>query len=234
MTVAKRIESVRREIADAAREAGRQPDEITLVAVSKKTDAASVVDAIEAGQFVFGENYVNDGIAKISDVSALLEQRGVAAAQPVRWHLIGGLQSNKAARAARAFSMIESLDGARAARAISRAMEGMAESRSVLVQVRLGGAAGRAGVEPEKALELARAVAELPGLSLEGVMGVAPLDESASAAFGRLSGVLSELREAGLANAPLREMSAGMSGDFAEAIAAGSTVVRIGSAIFGQ
>lgn len=233
MNIAKRLESVRREIADAARAAGRAADEITLVAVSKKTDASSVVDAIEAGQFVFGENYVNDGIAKISEVSSLLEQRGVTAADPVRWHLIGGLQSNKAARAARAFAMIESLDGVRAARAISRAMEGLDESRSVLVQVRLGGAAGRAGVEPGEALELARTVAELPGVRLDGVMGVAPLDESASAAFARLSEVLSELRAAGLANAPLREMSAGMSGDFAEAIAAGSTVVRIGSAIFG-
>ena len=94
MNIAKRLESVRREIADAARAAGRAADEITLVAVSKKTDASSVVDAIEAGQFVFGENYVNDGIAKISEVSSLLEQRGVTAADPVRWHLSGGVQSN--------------------------------------------------------------------------------------------------------------------------------------------
>ena len=231
MTVALRLEVVRAEVADACREAGRDPAEVQLIAVSKNADAAAIVEAFRAGQRVFAENYLQDAIPKIRAVSEVLGEKIDDPAR-ISWHFIGQLQSNKAAGAARAFDVIESLASASAARAISRAMSAQGAVRPVLLQVRLGGPAGRGGIEPVGALDLARLVTDSPGLVLDGVMGVAPQGEPAAGAFARLAEILEELRTAGLPNAPLRQMSAGMSVDYPEAIAAGATIVRIGRAIF--
>ena len=128
--------------------------------------------------------------------------------------------------------MIESLASSSAARAISRAMSEQGTVRPVLLQIRLGGPAGRGGVEPADALDLARLITDAPGLLLDGVMGVAPQDETPASAFARLAETLEQLRAASLPNAPLRHLSAGMSADYAEAIVAGATIIRIGRAIF--
>lgn len=231
MTVVRRLEVVRAELVAACRGAGRDPADVQLIAVSKNADAAAILEAFRAGQRVFAENYLQDAIPKIRAVGAVL---GGKTDDPARisWHFIGQLQSNKAAGAARAFDVIESLASASAARAISRAMSLRGEVRPVLLQVRLGGPAGRGGVEPVDALDLARLVTDSPGLVLDGVMGVAPQAEPAASAFARLAEILEELRTAGLPNAPLRQMSAGMSADYHEAIAAGATIIRIGRAIF--
>lgn len=222
--VSQRLLAVRGEIADCARSVGRDSGEITLVAVSKRVPLDVVRAAVEAGQKDFGENYVQEGLAKIEALST----------PDLRWHLIGALQSNKAARAARSFHLLHSVCSESVARAISREMIAAGREARVLLQVRLGGGPGRAGVEPQAAAAMARVVTELPGIQLDGVMGVAAQGESTRPQFARLFALLEQLRRLGLPRAPLREMSAGMSADFPDAIREGATIVRVGSAIFGE
>jgi pyridoxal phosphate enzyme (YggS family) len=222
--IPERLLAVRGEIAACAHSAGRNADDITLVAVTKRVSLEGVRAAVAAGQKDFGENYVQEGIGKIETLSA----------PDLRWHLIGALQSNKAARAARSFHLLHSVCSESVARAISREMVALGREARVLLQIRLGGGAGRAGVEPEHAEAMARALTALPGIQLDGVMGVAAPGEAARPQFARLFALLERLRGCALPRAPLREMSAGMSADFADAIREGATMVRIGSAIFGQ
>ncbi|HET9062719.1 MAG TPA: YggS family pyridoxal phosphate-dependent enzyme [Candidatus Binatia bacterium] len=222
--IPERLLAVRGEIAKCAHSAGRKADDITLVAVTKRVPLEGVRAAVAAGQKDFGENYVQEGIGKIDAL----------AAPDLRWHLIGALQSNKAARAARSFHLLHSVCGESVARAISREMVALGREARVLLQIRLGGGAGRAGVEPEQAEAMARALTALPGIVLDGVMGVAAPGEAARPQFARLFALLERLRGCALPRAPLREMSAGMSADFADAICEGATMVRIGSAIFGD
>jgi pyridoxal phosphate enzyme (YggS family) len=223
-TVSERLLAVREAIEECARGAGRDVGAVTLVAVTKRVALEAIRAAVAAGQKHFGENYVQEGIAKIEALSA----------PDLRWHLIGTLQSNKAARAARNFHLLHSVCSESVARAISREMGTCGRDAHVLLQIRLGGGPGRAGVEPDEAEGVARALTELPGIQLDGVMGVAARGEPAAPQFARLFALLERLRALGLPRAPLREMSAGMSADFADAIREGATIVRIGSAIFGQ
>lgn len=222
--VAARLLAIRGEIEEYASSAGRRAGDITLVAVSKRVPLDAVRAAVAAGQKDFGENYVQEGIGKIEAL----------ATSDLRWHLIGALQSNKAARAARSFHLLHSVCSESVARAISREMVAAGRDARVLLQIRLGGGGARAGVEPEHAEAMARVLSELPGILLDGVMGVAAQGEAARPQFARLFSLLERLRGLGLPRAPLREMSAGMSADFADAIREGATMVRIGSAIFGQ
>lgn len=222
-TIADRLSEVRRAVAEAARSAGRDPAEVRVVAVSKRVGVESVRDAIAAGQLDFGENYVQEAVAK---------QEAIDDAA-VRWHLIGNLQSNKARRVAGRFALFHSVSTASALRALSRAASAREEHCRVLLQIHLGGGTARAGVPAARALEFARA-AMLPGIVLDGVMGVAPVGVEPRPSFEQLRRVLERLRAEGLPGAPLREMSAGMSSDFREAILEGATIVRIGTAIFGS
>jgi len=222
--VPERLVAIRGEIAECARRAGRDPRDITLVAVTKRVPVDAVRAAVAAGQKDFGENYVQEGLAKIDAL----------ASPEVRWHLIGALQSNKAARAARSFHMLHSVCTESVARAISREMVAAGRDARVLLQIRLGGGPGRGGVDPDQAEAIARMMTGLPGIELDGVMGVAAQEEPARPQFARLFALLQHLRGLGLPNAPLREMSAGMSADFADAIREGATMLRIGSAIFGR
>ncbi len=221
-TVSERLARVRERLAEAAAAAGRDPAAVRLVAVTKRIDDARIAEAIAAGQLDFGENYVQEALAKMDRFGP-----------EIRWHMIGQLQSNKAARVARRFALVHSLASLSAARAISRAMAAGGEKCRVLVQVRLGGGPARGGVAPDAVDDFVAQVAELPGIVVDGLMGVAPLGEPPRPHFARLRGILEHLRTLGLPNAPLSEMSAGMSGDFREAIAEGATLVRIGEAVFG-
>jgi uncharacterized pyridoxal phosphate-containing UPF0001 family protein len=152
----------------------------------------------------------------------------------LRWHFIGALQSNKAARAAQHFHLIHTVASESVLGPISRAAAARGSPQRVLLQVRLGARAGRTGVEPGAAESLLRAAVSASGIVVDGVMGLAPLGEPARPHFARLRGVLERLRALGLEHAPLREMSAGMSDDFADAVREGATLVRIGRAIFGS
>jgi len=228
-----RLDDAHRRIADASKLAGRSAGEVRLVAVSKYATIEQVVAVYAAGQRDFGENYVLDGIRKKDAVEAALGPVAMRE-DPPRWHMIGQLQSNKAARASQAFDLIHTLASMRAARAISRAMAGSERAGIALVQIHLGGSAERGGIEPDEAEELVREACKLGGLRLDGVMGVAPPDEDPRPHFARLRAARDRLSALGETRAPMTEISAGMSDDFEQAILEGATIVRLGRTLFGS
>ncbi len=223
-SIAERLALARVQVAAASSAAGRESGSVRVVAVSKGVSYERILEAVNAGHEDFGENYPQEARAKMERLASV----------SLRWHFVGQLQSNKAAKVAREFDLVHSLDSATAARAISRARVAAGGASAVLIQVRLGGGPERGGVLPEEAEGFAAAVCGLPGLVLDGVMAVAPLDLPARPAFAKLRETLDCLRRARLPHAPLREMSAGMSSDYEEAILEGATLVRLGRAIFGD
>lgn len=216
--VAARLAAVRAEIVRAAREAGRDPSEITLVAVSKAQPPARIEAALEAGQRVFGENYVQEAAARWPG----LRERFAG----VELHLIGALQTNKARDAVRLFDVIQTVDRPRLAAALAREMEKAGRQLPVFVEVNLGEEPQKAGVLPGEVDAFVRACREEYGLDVRGLMAIPPFDEDV-APYAALLAKLA--RENGLSG-----VSIGMSHDFATAIAFGATHVRVGTAIFGE
>jgi len=209
---------VRAGVEEAARAAGRPPDEVTLLAVSKRKSAELVRVAIQAGLHSFGENYVQEAVQKRAEVDA-----------DVQWHLIGHLQSNKAKVAVETFALIQRLDSEKLARTLSRVAEETGRRQRVLVQVHLGDEATKTGIAPESAMSLVETASTLPGLSLEGLMGIAPYGVDPRPYFRSLRALFEKLPPANR-----KILSMGMSSDFHIAIEEGSTMVRIGSDLFGS
>lgn len=224
-TVAENLARVREEIAQAARQAGRDPAEVKLVAVSKVHPAEKVRQALAAGQRIFGENYVQEAQAKIPEVGP-----------GPQWHFIGHLQSNKAKIAAGLFDVIQTVDRVKLARALSRQAQAQGRELEVLLQVNLGGEPQKSGCEAGEAAALAQEVAALPGLRLRGLMTMPPFFDDPDKARPIFAGLreLAEKLSRDLPPGSMDELSMGMSGDFKAAIAEGATLVRIGTAIFGQ
>jgi pyridoxal phosphate enzyme (YggS family) len=225
------LRTVRERIAAAARAAGRDPATVALLAVSKTWPADDVRTLAALGQRDFGENRVQELISKAAELAESTD----AAGPPVRWHFIGQLQRNKAAAVARLGAVVHSVDRHSLADVLDRAGRERGHPVEVLLQVHLGGtaagAAPRGGAAPEEVPELADAVAAAAGLRLRGLMAVAPLGEDARPAFERLAAVAARVR----ADHPEAvELSAGMSGDMEAAISAGATIVRVGTALFGD
>ena len=222
--LAANLSAVRSRIDAAARAAGRDPSEVSLLAVSKTWPADAVRALAALGQRDFGENRAQELLGKAAEVTDL----------PLRWHFIGQLQRNKAAAVARLGAVVHTVDRESLARALDRAGQ-QSGSVDVLVQVDLGGAAGelaaRGGAAPAEVPGLADLVAASPGLRLRGLMAVAPRGEDPAPAFGRLAELADRVR----ADHPEAvELSAGMSADLEAAVAAGATVVRVGTALFGD
>jgi pyridoxal phosphate enzyme (YggS family) len=220
----KALQDVRARIARATAAAGREPGEVTLLAVSKTFPSAAVREVHALGQRAFGENYVQEGAAKRAELAELRD---------LTWVLVGPLQSNKTALAAQAFDRIESVDRLKIAQRLSSAREASRAPLEVLVQVNISGEATKSGVAPGEALALARAVAKLPRLALRGFMGIAePTSDAARqrSQFALLRRLRDEARADGLAAG---ELSMGMTADLEAAIAEGATEVRVGTAIFG-
>ena len=218
--LAARVSAIDLRIADAARAAGRDPDELTRIVVTKFHPASLVTELRALGVREVGENRQQELSAKREELAGL---------EDVRWHFIGQAQTNKASAIRRSADAVHSVDRSRLADALHRAAEGD-DVLDVLVQVNLTDDPGRGGVEPAEAARLAEHIGGLPSLRLRGVMAVAPLDEEPASAFARLRAVADDVR----AVEPAADwISAGMTGDFAEAIAAGATHLRIGSAITG-
>ena len=216
---------VRRRIADAAESVGRRADEITLVAVTKYFPASDVRHLAALGITDVGENRHQEAEAKAAACADL---------DMLRWHYIGGLQSNKAAAVARYADIVESVDRDKLLPGLDRGAAERGRDLGVLVQVSLDPATAggqRAGVLPDEAAALADAVAAQPHLTLLGVMAVAPLGEDPAPAFERLEEVARRVRRD---HPAATVISAGMSGDLEEAIRFGATHVRIGSAILGN
>ena len=217
-----RLAAVRARIGDACRAAGRDPAGVTLVAVSKTWPASDVLLLAGLGVTDFGESYDAEAAAK----AAALAQAGVAP----RWHFVGGLQRNKARSVASYASVVHSLDRPQVVDALAGAARRAGRTVDGLVQVRLdAGSDARSGVAPEEAESLADHVAA-SGVRLAGVMCVAPLGGDARAAFARLREVSERVRAS---HPEATTISAGMTGDLADAIAEGSNCVRVGTALFG-
>jgi pyridoxal phosphate enzyme (YggS family) len=227
-TIGDNLQAVRKRIAAAARAAGRDPAAITLLAVSKTHPARRVVEAVEAGQRAFGENYVQEAVHKMDAIAG-----GSAQAIALEWHLIGPLQSNKTRVVAERFDWVQTIDRQKIAERLSAQRPETHAPLNVLVQVNVSGEASKSGVEPQVALELAQAVARLPRLRLRGLMAIPEPTDDAALQRTRFH-VLRELLEAAQARGlVLDTLSMGMSDDMEAAIAEGATMVRIGTAIFG-
>lgn len=217
-TIPARLAAVRAAIADAATAAGRDPAAIALVAVSKTNPAEAVAEAIAAGQRVFGENRVQEAQAKFP----ALRQRH----PDLELRLIGHLQSNKAGDAVALFDVIESIDSAKLARAIAKEMQRQNRRPRCLIQVNIGAEPQKDGVEIDAAEPLLALCRDELGLPVDGLMCIPPAEGDPSPYFRQLRELADRL---GL---PVRSM--GMSGDYPQAIAAGATHVRVGTAIFGS
>lgn len=225
---AERLATLRGHIADAARRAGREAHEVTLVGASKRMSREVVLAALEAGVDHFGENYVQEAASKI----AWLAEHG---SRPATWHLIGRLQRNKARHAVRLFQTVETVDRASLAQALARHAEEAGSVLPVLLQVNLSNEPQKAGVAPTELPALLEACAGLAGLRVEGLMTIPAADpdpERSRPAFAQLRELRERLRsEAG--GEHLNELSMGMSADYAVAVEEGATRVRIGTALFG-
>lgn len=218
-----RLGELNARILKACEEFGRDPAEIRLLAVSKRHSLEAVREALAAGQIEFGENFVQEAIPKIEATS----EAGA------RWHFIGHLQSNKTALAAAHFDWVQSIDRFKIARRLSEQRPYHAAPLQACIQVRLGGEESKSGVEPAAVGELAAAVAELPRLTLRGLMAIPPPSDDVAIQRGYFR-QLRELRDTlNASGLTLDTLSMGMSADLEAAIAEGATLIRIGTALFG-
>ena len=214
-TIAERLEAVRAEIAQICERADRDPREVRLIAVSKTHPPETIREALAAGQIEFGENRVQEGLAKLDEL----------ADSEARIHLIGHLQRNKARFAGR-FASVQSIDSVRLAEAVARQLDAPLDA---LLEVNVAGEASKQGFAPAELESAFAQIAALPQLRVRGLMTIAPLvadAEQVRPVFRRLR----ELRDA----LGLPELSMGMSNDYAVAIEEGATIVRIGRAVFGE
>jgi pyridoxal phosphate enzyme (YggS family) len=226
--IAERVSAVRQRIARAAERASRPPEEITLVAVSKTWPPDAVRAAFAAGVRHFGENRVQEADAKIAGLSELR-------ARGLRWHLVGHLQSNKARKAAVLFDVIESVDSIKLAERLARAGAEVGRSLRVLVQVDLAGEADKSGLAEDALEEALRRMRGLEGLRVDGLMVLPPyLDDPQDVRpyFARLRALRDRMAAADLLDG--NDLSMGMSHDFEAAVEEGATIIRVGTAIFGE
>lgn len=220
-SVRERVAEVRGRIAQAAARAGRRPEEVLLVGVSKRQPIDKLLEAHAAGVTVFGENYLQEAEGK------------VAALPDAIWHFIGGLQGNKVKKAVSLFSCIQTVDSARLAAEISRRAAEAERTMPLLIEVNVGGEESKGGVDPEGLPGLVEAIGKMPNLALRGLMAIPPMTGDAEGSrpyFARLRTLLASVR--GVAPG-MTELSMGMSDDYETAIEEGATMVRIGTALFG-
>ncbi len=222
-TIEKNLLTVRERIAAACIAAGREPGAVELLAVSKTFDAQAVTQACAAGQRAFGENYIQEAVQKIAELRQL----------PLVWHCIGPIQSNKTRLVAEHFDWVHTVERFKTAQRLSEQRPAQLAPLQVCIQVNVDGGASKSGVAPEEALALAQQVAALPNLRLRGVMSIpepTPDFAAACTVFAKVKAVFDNLNANGLA---LDTLSMGMSADLEAAIQSGSTMVRVGTAIFG-
>lgn len=234
-TIPDNLQRVRARLQHACHSAGRDPAEVSLLAVSKTFDAAAVQQAYDAGQRAFGENYIQEGVDKIARLRHL----------PVQWHMIGPIQSNKTRLVAESFDWVHSIDRLKIAQRLSDQRPGELPPLQVCIQVNIDGGTNKSGVAPEMAADLAREVAQLPRLQLRGMMVIPePAPDSiatqsiftrAKSLFDQVDGLLRApgAQEGQASPAAFDTLSMGMSADLEDAVQCGSTMVRVGTAIFG-
>jgi len=224
--IAVNIASVLDTVADAETRAGREPGSVTVVAVTKTRPAEDAQEALEHGIIHLGENRVQEAAAKISLVTV-----------PAIWHLIGHLQSNKIRRAAGLFQCVESVDTPEVASSLAHAAVETGVSIDVLVQVNISGEVQKSGILPDRAASLASYMTELNGIRLRGLMTIGTFganEHTSRTEFAQMRRLFEDIHSDLTGYAGFDQLSMGMSGDFKHAIEEGSTMVRIGTAIFGE
>ena len=227
-TITSNLQAVQQQIADAAHTAQRPPSQIQLLAVSKTFDAHAVLDAAQVGQRAFGENYLQEAIDKIALTQQLAPDLGL------EWHFIGPIQSNKTRQIAQHFAWVHAVDRLKIAERLSEQRPADLPPLNICLQINISGEASKSGATPDQALDLAQQIARLPNLRLRGLMAIPeplPTLELQRAPYREMKLLQDQLNELGL---QLDTLSMGMSADLAAAILEGSTIVRIGSAIFGN
>jgi len=226
MDVADNIRHIRAVIAEAARRSGRPASAIRLMAVAKTVDDDRILAAIRAGVEIIGENYVQEAKRKVEKMGKGSE-----------WHLIGCLQTNKAKYAVHLFDMIHSVDRLGLAAELDRRAGAAGRVIPILIEVNVGGEATKSGVPPAEALDLIRAIAPLQNLSIRGLMTMPPWfddPQDARPSFKALRELRDRIAGEAIPRVEMRELSMGMTDDYAVAIEEGATIVRIGRGIFGE
>ena len=221
------LESIRFRMKAAAEACGRRPEEVRLVAVSKTMPKEKLVAAVEAGVETLGENYVQEAREKFNDLYTL----------PVSWHFIGHLQSNKAKYVVKIFDLIHSVDSLKLAREIDKQAKKVNKIQDVLIQVNISEEATKSGTRVERTLEIIQDIGLLENVAIKGLMTMPPYfnaPERVQPFFKALRELRDRIKEENISNVSMAELSMGMTGDFEVAIQEGATLVRIGTAIFGE
>ena len=225
MTTAENIKTVQSRIEAATKRAGRDSPSVKLVAVTKTVDVERIREAAAAGAVIFGENRVQEAKEKIEKLGNIAS-----------WHLIGRLQANKAKYAVKLFDLIHSVDNLALARELDSQAAKAGKIQNVLIEVNISGEAAKAGVAPGEVMALIRSAAALRNITIHGMMTVPPYSdnpEDSRRHFIRLRELSERVEKELIPNVSMRELSIGMSGDFEVAVEEGSTMVRVGTAIFG-
>lgn len=226
-TVQDNLLNIKNEIKKIAKECGRDPNTIQLIAVSKTKPVEQITEAINAGQLAFGENYVQEGIEKIQYFEKNMPNNDLI------WHFIGPLQSNKSKLVAEHFDWMHTIDRFKIAQRLSDQRPNHMAKLNVLIQVNISQEASKSGVKPEEVTELVKQIVALPNLNLRGLMAIPEIENDYDKqlnVFTKMQQLLHSLQK----DYPFMDtLSMGMSGDMPAAISAGSTMVRIGTAIFG-
>lgn len=220
------LETVRRNIAEACRRAGRDPGEVTLIAVSKTKPVALLREAYDAGAREFGENKVQELTDKLP-----------ALPEDIRWHMIGHLQRNKVKYVVGKAALIHSVDSLRLAEEISKESVKQNTLTDILLEVNIAGEESKFGISPEEVLPLTEQIAGLPGIRIKGLMTVAPFAEAAvdnRRYFKKLKQLSVDIAEKNIDNVSMNILSMGMTGDYTVAVEEGATCVRVGTGIFGE
>ena len=232
--VSRGLQQVRERLAAACARAGRAPEEVRLVAVTKRIPLDLVAAACRAGQWDLGENRVQEALERQPQLADLLVREGLDPSL-VRWHFIGHLQRNKARRASGRFALLHGVESPELAERLSNLAQQEGRTEDILLEVNISGEAQKYGLQPARTLPLAERVMALPGLHLIGLMGMARYgapEPELREAFAGLRRLAEEVRRT--TGLPLPQLSMGMSADFEAAVLEGATIVRVGTAIFGS
>ena len=225
--ITRNLKAVQQRIAETCTRCGRDPGTVRLVCVTKTMSADTVRLAIQAGAVLFGENYIQEA----------REKCGTLAEYPVFWHFIGHLQTNKAKYAVKLFDLIHTVDSLRLATELDREARKIGKVQKILIQVNIGKEVSKSGIDAESAETLIRSLAAFPHLSVRGLMVIPPFfdePERVRPYFRGLRELRDSLNKPGISGIRLDELSMGMTGDFEAAIEEGATLVRIGTASFGE
>lgn len=228
MTISERIDQIRDRMAAATRSCGRDPASVGLVGVTKTVSADAIRDAMAAGIDILGESYLQESIPKIKAL----------AGEPVKWHFIGHLQSKKAKDAVRYFDLIHSVDSVKLATALDRAAEKINKIQDILIQVNVAGETTKSGLGPDEVMGVIKEISRLSHVRVTGLMTLPPFFDEAPERvrpyFTALAALRDRIEIENTPNVLMRELSMGMTGDFETAIEEGATLVRVGTAIFGE